>query len=80
MASDIEARAVTIAARLADVWEDEFFNAAVEREPSELLGLALAHALSRQWIEPDESLLPYLEDAEGFLDELGGDPDDEDGV
>jgi hypothetical protein len=70
--SDVTERAERVAGRLAVAWGEDFMEAAVDSAGADLVGLALAHALSKKWIEPDEWMSPYLENGERVLNELTG--------
>jgi hypothetical protein len=61
-------QAIRISQRLAEVWNESFPEVFPDVSADDMLGLALAQALRRGWIEPDSAMVTYLDRAEALLD------------
>lgn len=70
--ADLPDQAIRVSQRLGDVWNEDFPNEYPDLALEEMLGLALAHALDKGWVEPDPTMVPYLDAAEALL-EAGSD-------
>ena len=65
--ADVRAHAARVSDLLVEVWTDDFPESFPEIGLDDSLGLALAHAVRRGWIEPDPAMSPCLNGAEALL-------------
>jgi hypothetical protein len=70
--ADLSDQAIRVSQRLREVWTEDLPNEYPDLALEEILGLALAHALDQGWVEPDPTMLRYLDAAEALL-EAGSD-------
>lgn len=69
--ADVRSQAARVSRLLVDSWNDDFPEAFPDLSVEDMLGLALAHAVHRGWIDPDPAMSPYIRGAEALL-ESGG--------
>lgn len=71
--AEVQAQAARVSQFLANAWNDDFPEAFPDVSIEDMLGLALAHAVHRGWIEPDPAMSHYMRGAEALLESGGFD-------
>ena len=72
---EVLTQAHRVASLLTEAWNEELGEASIDTDVA--TGMAVGHAVSQGWIEPDPSFAPFLISAERFL-ESGGEAIDDD--